>query len=68
MTDEEIRLDARIKCAALMEGYAYQFEDKWTGIVGANRAKAGAFDIICAARRLLPIEPAQPSSASEGTT
>lgn len=56
MTEDEIRLDERIKCASEIEAYAYAFESKWSGIVGENRAKAGAWDIIVAARRLLPIE------------
>lgn len=67
-TEAEIRLDERIKCASALEVYAYEFERKWTEIVGANRAKAGAWDIIVAARSLLPIEEYQrpADSADDG--
>lgn len=56
MDEQSIRLDERIKCASEIEAFAYAYESKWSPIVGENRAKAGAWDIIVAARKLLPIE------------
>lgn len=54
MTEAEIRADERAKCIAELEAQAAAYVEKWTPILGGDHAKADAFNILVAARRLIP--------------
>ena len=56
-----IRADERAKIVAELEQYATDFVVKWGPITGWDDAKASAWNICVAAKRLLP----KHSSASE---
>ena len=54
MTEAEIRADERAKCIAELEAQTDAYVEKWSSIIGEDHAKADAFNILVAARRLLP--------------
>ncbi len=52
MTEAEIRADERAKCIAELEQQANAYVEKWAPILGEDHAKADAFNILVAAKRL----------------
>lgn len=52
MTEIEIRADERAKCVAEVEAQANEYLAKWGPILGEDAAKADAWNLIVAARRL----------------
>ena len=52
MTEAEIRADERRKMSADLERYAEVYVEKWTPLIGGNRAKATAWEFLVAAKRL----------------
>lgn len=52
MSEAEIRVDERARCLQGLEIYAQQYVEKWAPIVGADMAKADAWNILVAARRV----------------
>jgi hypothetical protein len=52
MTEAEIRADERAKCVSELETQANAYVEKWSPILGADAAKADAWNLLVAARRL----------------
>lgn len=50
--ERRIRADERRRCMTEIEELASQYVERWTRILGEDRAKACAFDIVSCARRL----------------
>ena len=50
--EESIRAAERAKCAAELAHIAEEHVERWAPIVGEDRAKACALDILSAARKL----------------
>lgn len=57
MTEAEIRADERAKCVSELEAQANDYVEKWTPILGADAAKADAWNLLVAASRLRPNNP-----------
>lgn len=64
MNEAEIRADERAKCIAEVEAQANEYLAKWGPIVGDDAAKAEAWNLLVAARRLSRL----PDSASPEQT
>lgn len=52
MTEAEVRADERAKCVSELEAQACEYVEKWTPTLGADAAKADAWNLLVAARRL----------------
>lgn len=50
--EKRIRADERAKCIRELEEQANAYVEKWAPIIGQDHAKADAFNILVAARRL----------------
>lgn len=50
--EAEARADERQKVRAELEAYSVWYVEKWSPIVGEDRAKAEAWNILVAARRV----------------
>lgn len=51
-TELRIRADERRRCMSELEALAQEYIERWAKIMGEDRAKACAFDIVSCARRL----------------
>lgn len=60
MTEAEIRADERRKVYAELQTYSVEYVEKWTPLVGADQAKADAWNILVAARRVTEQQPEKP--------
>lgn len=63
MTEDEIRADERERCYAGLRSYAESYVEKWGPIVGEDHAKADAWNILVAARRVC--KPKRPESETD---
>jgi len=50
--ERRVRADERRRCMSELEVLAQEYVTRWTAIIGEDRAKACAFDILSVARRL----------------
>lgn len=50
--EKRIRADERRRCISELEALASQYVDRWSRIIGEERAKACAFDIVSCTRSL----------------
>lgn len=57
MTESEIRADERARCYEDLEALAVEYIEKWTPIVGADAAKADAWNVLVAADRMRQMPP-----------
>ena len=53
MTEAEIRADERQRCADRLEELARDYEKHWTPLIGADTAKAHAWNLLVASCVLL---------------
>src|SRR6185312_11542031 len=51
-TERRIRADERRRCMSELESLAQEYVERWAKIVGEDKAKAVAFDIVSCARQL----------------